>query len=237
MSNQPALVTDTDFIAELTATIKMHSFRDPLVEGLLLGELSREGVKLWFMQAAFVVRDFTRIISAIHSNCPYEDGRLLMAENLWEEHGEGLPEREHYTLVKRLIKALGAADEEMESARPLPETTAYVEHCFTVARERSFLEAITSIGFGIEYFMPKFFGIAARSLRENYGLTEYDVEYLTVHIEEDADHANRAIALIRKYSVREADRELAIRSLIETLRVKRRFSESVFTAAQSLPTE
>ena len=150
------------FIDELLAILREESFRDPMYDEMKRGQVSRAAMKRWTIQAMFVVRDFTRFISAIHSNCPHTDGQMLLAENLWEEHGKGDASRTHLALIKSLAKSLGATDEELDRAEPLPETSNYIAHCFKVTREKSFIEGMAAIGLGIEYFSPRFFCRACR---------------------------------------------------------------------------
>jgi pyrroloquinoline-quinone synthase len=224
----PGTTAGPRFSDELFAIVGEESFRDPMFDALRKKTISRQGVKLWILQAALVVRHFTRFISAIHSNCPHRDAQQLLAENLWEEHGQGAVSRDHYSLVRRLARSLGATDREIDGTRPLPETADYIAHCLKITRDLSFVESMTAIAVGIEVFMPAFFGVLAGSLRSNYGLTEHDVEYLNVHVTEDEVHSRRAIELIETYADNDAIRESARRALREMLRVKRRFAEAIF---------
>jgi pyrroloquinoline quinone (PQQ) biosynthesis protein C len=221
------------FVDELFRIMEEANYRDPMFNAIRAGRMSREGIKLWTLQAMFVVRQFTRFISAIHANCPHRDAQALLAENLWEEHGRGGEERDHYSLAKRMAKSLGASDEEISLARPLPETADYINYCFKITRDGSFIEAMAAIGLGIEYYMPVFFGVMAESLRTNYGLASEDIEYLSVHIEDDEAHARRSLEMIEKYSDTDEVKERAKCALGEMLAVKRRFAESLYAHCSS----
>lgn len=221
------------FVDELFAIMKEANYRDPMFNDIRAGRMSREGIKLWTLQATLVVRQFTRFISAIYANCPHRDAQALLAENLWEEHGRGDDERDHYSLVRRMARSLGATDEEIGLAQPLPETIDYINYCFEITRNGSFVEGMTAIGLGIEYYMPVFFGVMADSLRKNYGLAFEDVEYLSVHVEDDEAHARRSLEMIEKYADTDDERERAKQALREMLSVKRRFAESLYAHCQS----
>jgi pyrroloquinoline quinone (PQQ) biosynthesis protein C len=225
---RPDATSEPRFSNDLFAIVREENFRDPMFDALRKATISREGMKLWILQAALVVRQFTRFISAIHANCPHREAQLLLAENLWEEHGRGSPASDHYSLVRKLARSLGATDLEIDDAKPLPETAAYIDHCLKITRQLPFVESMTAIAVGIEVFMPVFFGVLAETLRSNYGLTNEDVEYLRVHVSEDEAHARRAIELIETYADTGEVRENARRELREMLRVKRRFAEAVF---------
>jgi pyrroloquinoline-quinone synthase len=221
-------MAEEKFTDELLSILREGNFRDPLFDAIRSGRMSRAGMKLWALQAMTVVGQFTRFISAIHANCPHRDAQQLLVENLWEEHGRGAEERDHLSLAKRLARSLGASDEEICRAEPLPETAAYIDHCLKVTREGSFIEGLTAIGIGIEYFIPIFFGALADSLCSRYDLTRNDVEFLSVHVGEDEDHAARSIEMIEAYADGDEMKERAKQALRDMIAVKRRFAESLY---------
>src|SRR5215472_329776 len=146
------------FTDELLMILRTHSYRDPLLDAVRAGRIDRAGMKRWAIQALPFVRNLIDFLSAIYSNCPYTDAQQLLAENIREEQGCGIEGQDHYSLLKKLARSLGATEEEIDQAELLPETVDYIEFCRTVSRERCFIESMTAIGVGIEFFMPKFFG-------------------------------------------------------------------------------
>lgn len=228
MSEPPNPTTHSRFIEELFAIQREHSFRDPMFDAVRSGSMSRAGVRLWTLQASLVVRQFTRFISAIHANCPHRDAQQLLAENLWEEHGQGVNSRDHYSLIRKMARSLGATDRDLDDAQPLKETDEYIAHCLKVTHELSFVESMTAIAVGIEIFMPAFFGSLGESLCSKYGLTRDDVDYLLVHVTEDEMHSRRALALLESYADAPEVQEKAKRALGEMLLVKRRFALALY---------
>ena len=228
MPESPNPTAGSRFVEELFAIQREHSFRDPMFDSVRNGSMSRAGLLQWTLQASLVVRQFTRFISAIHANCPHRDAQRLLAENLWEEHGRGVPSRDHYALVRKLARSLGATDRDLDDAQPLKETDEYINHCLKVTRDSSFVEAMTAIAVGIEIFMPAFFGALGESLRSKYWLTRDDVDYLMVHVVEDVTHSRRALAVLETYADTPEARENAKRALREMLLVKRRFALAVY---------
>lgn len=225
---EPIKSTESRFADELLAILRAESFRDPFFDSVRAGRINREGGKLWVLQAALVVRDFTRFISAIHANCPHRDAQQLMAENLWEEHGRGRAERDHYFLIRKLAKSLGATDAEIDSTTPLPEATAYIDQCFKATRDGSFIDGMAAIGVGIEFTIPAFFGALAEIFCARYGLAREDVTYLLIHVGEDEDHARRALELIEKYADTDDVQQGAKQALRDLLAVKHRFAEALY---------
>jgi pyrroloquinoline quinone (PQQ) biosynthesis protein C len=220
--------TNSRFAEDLFAVHRELAFRDPMFDAVRSGSMSRAGVREWSLQASLVVRQFTRFISAIHANCPHRDAQQLLAENLWEEHGRGVNGRDHYSLMRKLARSLGATDRDLDNAQPLKETDEYIAHCLKVTRELSFVESMTAIAVGIEIFMPSFFSALAESLCSRYGLKRDDVDYLLVHVAEDQTHSRRALELIEAYADTREIQEMATQALREMLLVKHRFAQSVY---------
>jgi len=222
------LTSDQSFGEELLQILRAHSTRDPILAEIRQGKLSREGVKRWSLQAMIVVSQFTRFISGIHSNCPDRDAQRLIAENLWEEHGLGELDRDHLSLIKRMARSLGADDREIETTEALPATAEYIEHCLRITRDGSFVEGMAAIGIGIEYSMPVFFRAFGEALKKNYGLTDQDVEFLSVHVEEDEEHSRRSIELIERFASTEDLKSRARDALHKTLSARQRFAAALF---------
>jgi len=63
---------------------------DPFWLALFDGSLPIEGVRHWAKQLFFMTDGFGRFTSAIHSNCPVFDVRHVLAETVYEEHGQVL---------------------------------------------------------------------------------------------------------------------------------------------------
>ena len=229
MSKQQPEVTSQRKIAdELLASLSEDASRDPIFDAIRTGQMSRQGLKLWTLQASLIVHPFTRFVSGIHANCPHRDAQALLAENLWEEHGKGSLERDHYQLIRRLAKSLGATDEELDTVSPLPEATDYINYCLRITRDHSFIEGMTAIGVGIEYSIPHFFGMFAEALQTHYGISRADVEYLLIHVGEDEDHAERSLELIEKYADTDALQAKANQALRGMLEVKREFAKALY---------
>lgn len=228
MAETAKTTSGNSILDELLLISREEAFRDPMLDAVRNGSMSRAGVCRWTLQASLVVRDFTRFISAIHANCPDQNGRQLLAENLWEEHGRGVKGRDHYSLARRLARSLGASDADLDDVQPLAETANYINHCFNVTRDGSFVEAMAALGIGVERSIPGFFASMATHLCSNYGLATSDVQYLLVHVNEDEMHARRAEELISASATTTELREQAKQALREMLVVKRRFAQALY---------
>jgi pyrroloquinoline-quinone synthase len=224
------------FIEDLFAIMREEAFPDPFFDAARSGEMSRAGVKAWILQAAIVVREFPRFISATHANCPHRDAQQLLAENIWEEHGRGDAERDHYNLIKRMAESVGATSEEIDGATPIDATRDYIDYCLRITRDEDFIVGMVAIGIGIEYYMPVFFGSLSEALCSNYNLARSDLESLMLHLTENKDHARRAVEIVRKYADSREIKERACESLREMISLKRRFAESLYSYCQQAET-
>lgn len=229
MNSQPTRTESaTRFADELLAIIREQSYRDPMLHAVCTSAISRAGVRVWALQASFVVREFTRFVSAIHANCPSRDAQQMLAENLWEEHGRGVSDHDHYALIRKLARALGASDDDLDRGEPLPETADYINHCLDVTRNATFVESMTALGLGVESLIPRFFGRFAQALCAHYGLSGDDVQFLLVHVTEDEDHSRRALELIEAFAETAESQAKCRQALREMLTVKRRFAEALY---------
>src|SRR5439155_6229060 len=126
------------------------------------------------------------------------DVRELMFENLWEEHGEGDGHRDHTALVGKFAKALGAEIEDVYTVEPIPESREWIDRILKVCREEHFVVGLAAVSFGIE-FRTQTMAFLGQIYRDQYGLSEDELEFFFMHLEADEEHAGRAIELVRKY--------------------------------------
>ncbi|WP_438014237.1 iron-containing redox enzyme family protein [Sorangium sp. So ce315] len=208
----PALPPDR-FVRELTDHIRESGAANigPFYEALLGGRIPIDGLRDWVKQWYFDSRTFPSVIAQIAASATYfYDARQFMGANLAEELGEFNPAREHPVLVRKLGRALGVTDEEMEFVEPYPETLLYVEYRQHLVRDHHWLEALAAGSYAIELTIPGRFRKIARALRQQLGLDDDALEVFHIHAGDDrlelnyggdVKHAAEASNLIRKYAV------------------------------------
>ncbi len=210
---------------------------NPVFSQIARGEFSRRDLAFFTQQFLLRQRHFTRWLACIYARTPNEahDARQLIAENLYEEHGDLRPGRDHTSLLKQFGRALGLKDQEMEEALPLPETQAFIDRIYHICRS-SFIEGMAAIGIGHEGHAlvqrPEAAGVGrfAQALREHYGLSEDDVEFWSLHARADVDHCRRALEMVKKYAVTAELQEKAKRAVEQTLRQWRFFFDGILRA-------
>lgn len=202
-----------EFVKDLTADVLNSAAANigPFYERFIAKRIPLEGIQEWVKQWYIDSRMFPSVIGQIAANCGYfYDARQVMGANFAEELGEFRPEREHPVTVRRLARALGVSDEELEFAEPYPETLLYVEYRQHLVRDSHWLEGLAAGSFAIELTIPNRFRQMARALSAQFGLNDEALEVFRIHAGDerleldyggDDKHAGEAQELVRKYAV------------------------------------
>jgi pyrroloquinoline-quinone synthase len=182
------------FVDELKATIgARRSFGGhPLWHEIAAGRVDLPGLQLFAQQFFLQVREFPRAVSALHSNCPFPEERIKLAESVYEEEtgrvsGCNLPHPELFLVFGR---ALGLSRESLTEAVPLPGTASLIDWFELSSKQRSFIEGAAAINLAAEGQVPGAFGPFARALEKHYGLSREAVAFWDVHEIADRDHSD-----------------------------------------------
>lgn len=209
----PPALPPAEFVQELTDTVLRSPAATigPFYDRLIAEEIPIEGIREWVKQWYFDARQFPSVIAQITANATYYyDARQFMGTNLAEELGEFDPAREHPVTVRKLGRALGVSDVEMEFVDPYPETLLYVEYRQHLVRDYHWLEGLAAGSFAIELAIPDRFRKIARALRHQFQLEDDSLEVFGIHAGDDrlelnyggdVKHAQEASNLIAKYAV------------------------------------
>ncbi len=174
----------------------------PLIDGRVK---TREDLAEWF--STFYIKDVGVILARTYAKCPHLDARRFIAENLFEEEGRGIEGRSHAELSKRLSRHFGRTDEELEAIHE-----AWLKTPLSVGREEvvqreSWLEEFAGFGLASEHYAPAFFTLILERLRDEFGLPEETLEFFTVHLTEDVDHARRTMEIVLRYATTDEAQE------------------------------
>jgi pyrroloquinoline-quinone synthase len=193
----------------------------PFMLDFAQGKVPKENLARFAASYCFQVDNFKRFVAEVYANAEPRDVRELMLENLWEEHGEGDPSRDHTALVAKFGRALGAEIEDIYDVEPIPESREWIDRILEVCRDPDFVVGLAAISFGIE-FRTQTMALLGQIYREQYGLSDDDLEFFFMHIEADEEHAGRAIELVRKYCTTEELLErckAGVREVLEATKV------------------
>src|SRR5206468_10556173 len=107
----------------------------PFMVEFAQGKIPKENLARFAASYCFQVDNFKRFVAQVYANSEPRDVRELMLENLWEEHGEGDPERDHTVLVPKVGRALGADIPDPSDVEPIPDGRQGIERILRVSRE------------------------------------------------------------------------------------------------------
>ena len=211
-------------LADVTNSVTFEA--RPFIQDFAQGKVPKENLARFAASYCFQVDNFKRFVAQVYANAEPRDVRELMLENLWEEHGEGDPARDHTALVAKFARALGADIEDIYSVEPIPESREWIDRILRVCREEDFVVGLAAISFGIE-FRTQTMAFLGQIYRDQYGLSEDELEFFFLHLEADEEHAGRAIDLVRKYCTTEETLERCKQGVQEVLEATKDLAEGM----------
>jgi pyrroloquinoline-quinone synthase len=159
-----------------------HPFYQAWNEGLL----TREMLKDYACQYYHFVKDFPRMVSAVHSNTPDLSVREPLLLNLVDEE---MGSENHPALWMRFALAMGASREEVENTEPLSQTVRLVETMMNFCKNRTFQEGLASL-YAYESQIPEVSRVKIEGLKRFYGVSAPDeIKFFSVHQEADVLHS------------------------------------------------
>lgn len=171
--------------------------KHPFYQAWDRGGLTRDALRAYACQYFHFVREFPRMISAVHANTPVMSVRQELLLNLMEE--ENGPEN-HPALWMRFARAVGASPNEISDTIPLPTTRMLVETMMNLCRNGSFQEGTASLH-AYESQIPAVAGVKIRGLRQFYGITDAEeLKFFTVHEEADVLHSRTERQIIDEHT-------------------------------------
>lgn len=178
-----------------------RSSRHPFVAQLDELSPSRADLGRWAVQKYHQVYLQNVIFSAIHLGAQeHQDVRKYAMDQLVaEETAIVSGSAPHYGLMRRFAEACGAPPAAFEPAAASPEVRAYVDTLVAACRDESFVYGLLTI-WSIESQSGESAGRVLGWLRRNHDFTDAELEWFTVHSEDEDDHAEEGLALIQRYA-------------------------------------
>ncbi len=212
------------FVKTLEAEIERHgAVHHPFLKRFAAEPLTVKQIQTFGLQHYQLVKVFVNYMTNLLPRIADPDAAGLFRKVFDDEFGQHTIFRSHPALYRNFLRALGLKDEEWGKVPLLPETSAYIAFHLTLTREGDVLAALGAIGPGHEFSIPLMFEYLLTGLRRNTPLTEDDMEYFTMHIVEDKDHAEVFNALILRHATTD-DRQQSIRDgVMRCLEARRRF--------------
>ena len=174
-----------------------NMLKHPFYQAWSNGKLTTEMLREYASQYYHFVKDFPRMVSAVHSNTPDIDVRQELLVNLVDEE---LGSENHPSLWMRFATALGSTVEEVGSAVPLPTTQELVTTMMDTCRNGEFQEGMATL-YAYEAQIPAVSRTKIEGLRKFYGIRDAEaIKFFTVHEEADVHHSRSERELMKRYT-------------------------------------
>lgn len=162
---------------------------------------ARQDLGRWAAQKYHQVYLQNVIFSNIHANAvEFEDVRQAMMDQLIAEETSRISgSAQHYTLMRRFAEACGADQVLLASDGAAPQVREYVRTLIDLCRNRHFVLALLVI-YSIESQSGESAGKLLSWLRANHDFTAAELEWFSVHADDEDDHAEAGLALIKRYA-------------------------------------
>lgn len=191
-----------DAIAKCTRIVTERRYsRHPFVAELDRIQPDRAAFGRWAAQKFHQVYLQNVIFSAIHSNAQeHEDVRqYAMDQLIAEETGLFSGDAAHYVLMRRFAEACGEPESSFDRSAASPEVRGYVDRLVALCRDNP-----VAIGLLVIHSIESQSGEAAGRLKAwlsaNRGFSEPELEWFTVHAEDEDEHAAAGLALVRRHA-------------------------------------
>jgi pyrroloquinoline quinone (PQQ) biosynthesis protein C len=149
-----------------------------------------------------------------------------------EEGGEdtvGGTRTAHAFLFVRLCEALGLSREEVFNTEYLP-TTIIEKHELFLLQRSSTLEALCGGNIATESINPIHMQRMAHSMEKHYGAPRSALDFYYVHMEVEADHADRAVRMLETLAVTDAEQARGLLGMRRAITARRICADGLLEA-------
>jgi pyrroloquinoline-quinone synthase len=216
------MLSETQFRRELGKALKSKStLAHPIMMELFQPKKNTQLLRLFGMHTYPLTRMFERYVSALFYHCPVPSFRRNLATNLYEEVTGALSKTDgHLELMQKFLRAIGISSEEMERAEPLPETRELLEFRRKLVEDsaRYHMGAAAVMIASEGQTIQKESGISPHTaMAALYGLSDDDVEFFSVHAEEDVEHVREGFDIVCAVCTTETMQQEAIATVRDTI--------------------
>jgi pyrroloquinoline quinone (PQQ) biosynthesis protein C len=181
----------------------------------------RDDFKIFSSQHYPLVGTFTRYLELLLLNAPASDAKIWLAKVLVDEYGERSAGQDHAAHYRIFMRACGWRDEELDGIRLHPAVTGFIAEHLRLCTEEPFLVGLGAVGPGHEWAIPTMFQDLLRGLRQA-GFREDEIEYFTLHTEQDIDHAAWLEEALAKFATTAEAQEQVRRGCLLSLAARER---------------
>jgi pyrroloquinoline-quinone synthase len=207
-------------------------WRHPFVERCRAGQLTLPQVRVLGAQMYKFCHEFPCFLASALASCKHEEARMVIAENLWEELGEGDPQRAHATLFRRFTQALGIDDAQLSAVSAQPETAALIDTYLNLSDRYGVLGILGALCYASEGIVAALYTQIQRGLLRTIPFDKQALVFFDVHIHVDDGHADKLESVMLPMLRTPQDVHLVEQAIRTALDARCRFFDGVLRAAE-----
>lgn len=213
-------LTPEEFVGLLRSTCKEpgRGMSDhPLVRAVEAGQATLPQLRLVTEQFYLHVRNMLPWVGQMFVTCPFEDVRAVLVKNLAEEClGTFTGTKAHPELLLDFGAAIGLDVDAARTAEQLPVGRRLTEYFEFMANCRPFSVLLAAVGIGLESFVPETFTRLLKGFKKNYGLSDEQLVFWSMHIMADQEHGDEGIEIVSEYVKTPEARDAVFHCTVET---------------------
>ena len=207
-------------------------WRHPFVERCRAGQLTLDQVRVLGAQMYKFCHQFPSFLAIALAACSQEDARIVIGENLWEELGEGDPQRAHAALFRRFTRALGIDDAQLSIVPALPETAALIDTYRHLTDSYGVLGILGALCYASEGIVGALYTHIQTGLLQASAFDKDALMFFEVHIHVDGGHADKLEAILLPMLCTPHDESLVEQAIRTALDARCRFFDAVLRKAE-----
>lgn len=173
-----------------------HEFHQaPFFQTLVNGKYTEEQIRHFAIQYSYYSRHFPRVLgAAISAVAPIDTWWVPLAENLWDEAGQGVPGKAHEKLYQSFMLSVDPTIEVDQHGVPSEPISPAVEKAIATFieffRNCTPLEAMAAVGLGSEMFAGEVMGMIGKGFgHPSYNRNQkLNVVFWEIHANEHEPH-------------------------------------------------
>jgi len=225
------------FIKSLEEEIMHHeAVQHPFLHTFATQPLTLLQIQTFGLQHYQLVRVFLNYMTNVLPHIPDQDAADLFRVVFDDEFGQHTIFRSHPALYRNFLMSLGIPEEGWGRVTHLPETSDYIQGHLRLTRESDFIYSLGIVGPGHEFSIPTMFSYIVAGLKKNTSLSDEQIEYFTLHMEQDVGHAKVFNQLILRHVATEAGQTRLREGAMASLALRKRFwdglSRQIFPEGQ-----
>lgn len=211
------------FLAELREEIRSHAGVGHSILGRMKTDpRSRADFQVLAGQHFPLVGNFTRYMELLLLRAPGSEAKCWLAKVLVDEYGERSEGQDHTEHYRKFMQAAGHTPGQEDNVPLHPEVVHFIREHYRICTEEPFLVGLGALGPGHEWSIPAMFELAVAGLRKA-GFAENEIEYWTMHMDQDQDHGAWLEEALVGYCETPQQREQVRKGALLSLDARERF--------------